>query len=71
MVKPLLPTQVATQFGLDVFIYGLILGFFVLFEPLGLNGRWRRFKTALAEFPLHRAAGHRRVKSYMKSERYR
>ncbi|HVV92494.1 MAG TPA: branched-chain amino acid ABC transporter permease [Hyphomicrobiales bacterium] len=70
-IKPMLPPKIAAQFGLDIFVYGAILGFFVLFEPLGLNGRWRRAKAALAEFPLHRAQRHRRVKSYMKSERYR
>jgi branched-chain amino acid transport system permease protein len=70
-MKPLLPDRVAGQFGLDIFVYGLILGLFVLFEPLGLNGRWLKFKRLLAEFPLYRRTRFRRPKTYMQSERYR
>lgn len=70
-MKPLLPDRLAGQFGLDIFIYGAILAAFVLFEPLGLNGRWLKFKRLLAEFPLYRRTRLRRPKTYMQSERYR
>jgi branched-chain amino acid transport system permease protein len=39
-IKPFLPESVAKQFGLETFIFGLVLALFVLFEPMGLNGRW-------------------------------
>ncbi|MBU3738312.1 MAG: branched-chain amino acid ABC transporter permease [Rhodoferax sp.] len=70
-IKPLLPDQIAKQFGLETFVFGLVLALFVLFEPKGLNGRWIKFKTFLETFPLYRKDLFKRGKSYMKSERYR
>ena len=70
-IKPLLPDQIAKQFGLETFVFGLVLALFVLFEPKGLNGRWIKFKTFLETFPLYRKDMFKRGKSYMKSERYR
>jgi len=70
-IKPLLPDQIAKQFGLETFVFGLVLALFVLFEPKGLNGRWIKFKTFLQTFPLYRKDMFRRGKSYMKSERYK
>ena len=70
-IKPMLPDQVAKQFGLDIFVFGLVLALFVLFEPKGLNGRWIKLKAFLQNFPLYRQNMFRRGKSYMKSERYR
>ena len=70
-VKPLLPEQISRQFGLETFVFGLVLALFVLFEPRGLNGRWIKFKTFLQTFPLYRKDMFKRGKSYMKSERYK
>jgi branched-chain amino acid transport system permease protein len=70
-IKPLLPAQVASQFGLEIFVFGLMLAVFILFEPLGLNGRWRKIKSLLQAFPLYRRDTFRRAKTYMQSERYR
>ena len=70
-IKPLLPTQVSKQFGLEIFVFGLVLALFVLFEPKGLNGRWIKFKTFLEAFPLYRQDMFKRGKTYMKSERYK
>lgn len=70
-IKPLLPEQIAKQFGLETFVFGLVLAVFVLFEPKGLNGRWIKFKTFLETFPLYRQDMFKRGKSYMKSERYK
>jgi branched-chain amino acid transport system permease protein len=70
-IKPLLPEQVAKQFGLETFVFGLVLALFVLFEPTGLNGRWLKLRMLLETFPLYRKDTFRRVKRYMKSERYR
>jgi branched-chain amino acid transport system permease protein len=70
-IKPLLPDHIAKQFGLETFVFGLVLALFVLFEPKGLNGRWIKFKTFLETFPLYRKDMFKRGKSYMKSERYK
>ena len=70
-IKPLLPDQIAKQFGLETFVFGLVLALFVLFEPKGLNGRWIKFKAFLETFPLYRQDMFKRGKSYMKSERYK
>ncbi len=70
-IKPLLPPQVAKQFGLEIFVFGLVLALFVLFEPKGLNGRWIKFKAFLQTFPLYRRDMFLRGKTYMKSERYK
>lgn len=70
-IKPLLPEQIARQFGLEIFVFGLVLALFVLFEPKGLNGRWIKLKTFFETFPLYRKDMFKRGKTYMKSERYR
>jgi len=70
-VKPLLPDAMARQFGLEIFVFGLVLALFVLFEPRGLNGRWLKIRALLESFPLYRRDTFRRQKTYMKSERYK
>jgi len=70
-LKPLLPEAMARQFGLETFVFGLVLALFVLFEPAGLNGRWLKLRALVESFPLYRRDTFRRGKRYMKSERYR
>jgi branched-chain amino acid transport system permease protein len=70
-IKPFLPDSVAKQFGLETFIFGLVLALFVLFEPMGLNGRWLKIRSLLESFPIYRKDTFKRNKRYMKSERYR
>ena len=70
-IKPLLPAAVSGQFGLEIFVFGLVLALFILFEPMGLNGRWLKLKALFQSFPLYRRDTFRRGKSYMRSERYR
>ncbi|MFM7342481.1 MAG: branched-chain amino acid ABC transporter permease [Betaproteobacteria bacterium] len=70
-IKPYLGDRISKQFGLEIFFFGLILAFFVLFEPKGLNGRWLKVKAFFETFPLYRKDVFRRGKTYMKSERYR
>jgi len=59
------------QPGLEPGIFGLILVLFILFEPLGIYGRWRKIQLYFALFPLYKAATFRRQKTYMRSERLR
>jgi len=42
---------------------------FILFEPLGLYGRWRKIKLYFDIFPLYRKATFKRQKAYLKTER--
>jgi branched-chain amino acid transport system permease protein len=44
---------------------------FVLFEPLGLYGRWLKIKLFFQLFPLYKRATFKRQKIYVKSERNR
>jgi branched-chain amino acid transport system permease protein len=71
VIKPMLPDRVATQFGLDIFVFGLVLAVFILFEPAGLNGRWIKLKKLFSFFPLYRQDTFRRSKTYTLSGRYR
>ena len=57
--------------GLEPGLFGLILVLFILFEPLGIYGRWRKIQLYFSTFPLYKRATFRRQKSYMRSERLR
>ena len=59
------------QPGLEPGIFGLILVLFILFEPLGIYGRWLKIKVYFSLFPLYKTATFRRQKAYMRSERLR
>ncbi|MGH7374384.1 MAG: branched-chain amino acid ABC transporter permease [Candidatus Rokuibacteriota bacterium] len=61
----------AKQPGLEPGIFGLILVLFILFEPLGIYGRWRKLQVFFSTFPLYKRATFRRQKTYMRSERLR
>ena len=50
---------------------GIIIVVFVLFEPLGLYGRWLKIKLFFQLFPLYKRATFKRQKIYVKSERNR
>ena len=57
--------------GLEPGVFGLILVLFILFEPLGIYGRWRKIQLYFSTFPLYKRATFRRQKAYMRSERLR
>ena len=59
------------QPGLEPGIFGLILVLFILFEPLGIYGRWVKIRLYFSMFPLYKRATFRRQKAYMRSERLR
>ena len=61
----------ASANGLKGVIYGIIIMLFVLFEPLGLYGRWLKIKLFFQLFPLYKRATFKRQKIYVKSERNR
>ncbi len=69
IAKDYLPAAVAEQTGLKSTIFGLIMILFVLFEPLGLYGRWIKIRTYFSMFPLYKKGMFQRQKTYQKSER--
>ena len=70
IAKDWLPEGTAPS-GLQAVVFGLILILFIIFEPLGLYGRWLKIRTWLELFPFYRKGMFRRQKAYMKSERLR
>ena len=50
-------------------VYGAVLILFVLFEPMGLYGRWLKIRTYFSLFPFYRQGMFKRQKSFQKSER--
>ena len=70
LAKDYLPANIAGS-GLQAVVFGLVLIMFIIFEPLGLYGRWLKIRTWFELFPFYRQGMFRRQKSYMKSERLR
>ena len=57
--------------GLEIGIFGLILIFFILFEPQGVHGRMVKWRIYFELFPFCRRDMFRRQKSYLRTERMR
>jgi len=69
MVKDYLPAVVGQAPGLQGVVYGAVLIAFVLFEPMGLYGRWLKVRTYIEMFPFYRKGMFKRQKSFQKSDR--
>ena len=69
--KDFLPEAIGMAPGLKAAVYGLVLIAFVLFEPMGLYGRWLKIRTWFSAFPFYRRGMFKRQKSFQKSERLR
>ncbi|MEP7303581.1 MAG: branched-chain amino acid ABC transporter permease [Caldimonas sp.] len=69
LAKDYLPAAVGQAPGLQGAVYGFVLIGFVLFEPLGLYGRWLKLRTYLQVFPFYRKGMFKRQKSFLKSDR--
>jgi branched-chain amino acid transport system permease protein len=67
--KDYLPPVIGQAPGLQGLVYGVVLVSFVLFEPLGLYGRWLKVRTYLQLFPFYRQGMFKRQKSFQKSDR--
>ena len=67
--KDWLPPVIGQAPGLQGLVYGLVLIAFVLFEPMGLYGRWLKVRTYLQLFPFYRRGMFKRQKSFTKSDR--
>ena len=69
LVKDYLPDAIGQAPGLQTVVYGAVLIGFVLFEPLGLYGRWLKVRTWFQMFPFYRQGMFKRQKSFQKSDR--
>ncbi|RPH65447.1 MAG: branched-chain amino acid ABC transporter permease [Burkholderiales bacterium] len=67
--KDLLPPAIGQAAGLQGVVYGVVLIAFVLFEPLGLYGRWLKIRTWFQLFPFYRRGLFKRQKAFQKSDR--
>ncbi|WP_411877921.1 branched-chain amino acid ABC transporter permease [Polaromonas sp. YR568] len=69
LTKDYLPAAIGQAPGLQAAVYGMVLIAFVLFEPLGLYGRWLKIRTYFQLFPFYRKGLFKRQKSFQKSDR--
>ena len=67
--KDYLPDAIGQAPGLQSVVYGVVLIGFVMFEPLGLYGRWVKVRTYFELFPFYRKGMFKRQKSFTKSDR--
>jgi branched-chain amino acid transport system permease protein len=67
--KDYLPEAIGQAAGLQGTVYGLVLIAFVLFEPMGLYGRWLKVRAYFQLFPFYRKGMFKRQKSFQKSDR--
>mgnify|MGYP001225932085 CR=1 FL=1 len=68
-LKDTLPRQVTDTPGLEPGLFGLILIFFILVEPLGIYGRWTKIRVFFESFPLYRKGTFDRQHNYASTER--
>jgi branched-chain amino acid transport system permease protein len=68
VAKDHLPQAIAQQSGLQAAVYAVVLLAFILAEPTGIYGIWRKIKRYISMFPFYRKGSMRRAKSFAKSE---
>ena len=69
LTKDYLPSVIGQAPGLQAVVYGVVLVSFVLFEPMGLYGRWLKVRAWIELFPFYRQGMFKRQKSFQKSDR--
>ena len=69
LTKDYLPAMIGQAPGLQAVVYGAVLVAFVLFEPMGLYGRWLKVRAWFQLFPFYRQGMFKRQKSFQKSDR--
>jgi branched-chain amino acid transport system permease protein len=69
LLRDWLPPAVGQLPGLEPGLFGIVLVLFLLYEPLGIYGRWRKIRDFFEAFPLYRKATHKRQRSYLRTER--
>lgn len=68
-LRDVLPGTLASQPGFEAGLFGLVIIFFILFEPAGIYGRWVKIRNYFNLFPLYRKGAFKRQRQYMASER--
>ncbi len=71
LLRDNLPEKFAQIPGLEPGIFGLILVVVLIYEPLGIYGRWVKVRSFFSEFPLYRRSTHKRQRTFLKTERLR
>jgi branched-chain amino acid transport system permease protein len=71
LLRAVLPAAIADQAGLEYLLFGAVIALFIMFEPLGIYGRWRKLRLFIETYPYYRRATFVRQKRYLKSERFR
>ena len=64
-----LPSSIASQPGLEPMLFGIILVFFILYEPLGIYGRWMKIKLFFEMFPTYKKQTFKKQKVFTKTDR--
>jgi branched-chain amino acid transport system permease protein len=70
-LKDVLPPSVGQKAGLEPLLFGLIIVLVIVFEPLGIYGRWMKLRFFFETFPYYRKSSFVRQKTYLKTERLR
>ena len=71
LLRDNLPERLSQIPGLEPGIFGLILVLVLIYEPLGIYGRWLKIRSFFEEFPLYRRATHKKQRTFLKTERLR
>jgi branched-chain amino acid transport system permease protein len=69
VVRDRAPPEIAQLPGLEAGVFGLILVLMLIYEPLGIYGRWLKVRAYFEGFPLYRRATYKRQKQYLRTER--
>jgi branched-chain amino acid transport system permease protein len=69
VVRDRAPPEIAQLPGLEPGVFGLILVLMLIYEPLGIYGRWLKVRAYFEGFPLYRRATYKRQKQYLRTER--
>ena len=70
-LKDVLPPSIGQTAGLEPLLFGLIIVLVIVFEPLGIAGRWMKLRYFFETFPYYRKSSFVRQKTYLKTERMR
>jgi len=70
-LKDVLPPSIGQTAGLEPLLFGLIIVMVIVFEPLGIYGRWIKLRFFFETFPYYRKSSFVRQKSYLKTDRMR
>jgi branched-chain amino acid transport system permease protein len=64
-LKDVLPPAIGRQAGIEPGLFGLIIVLVIVFEPLGIYGRWQKLRFYFETFPYYRKSSFVRQKSYL------